>query len=354
MSTDENRLAGFPRQPLVLSRPATVFVGAALLLGCMVFIGVCVGRFAVDVPSALSILWRSLTDPMRELNTVEERIVVLVRVPRVLLAALCGAALAAAGAALQGVFRNPLVAPQVLGISQGAAFGGAISILLGIWGLPLLFIVFFCGLAALAIVGFLARIDGRTEIVTVILSGMIVGAMFAALVSLIQFLADPNGPLPAIVYWLMGSFASTTWERLAVAAPGLVIGMVFLWAMRFRLNVLSLDEAEARTLGARPERERWFIFALVALVVGSQVAVSGIVGWIGLVIPHAARLLIGHDHRLVLPASMLLGAAYLVAVDTLARTATSAEIPLGILTALVGAPVFAILLRHHYRDRISP
>ncbi len=180
---------------------------------------------------------------------------------------------------------------------------------------------------------------------------MIVGAMFSALVSLIQFLADPNGPLPAIVYWLMGSFASTTWERAAIAVPGLVIGMVFLWAMRFRLNILSLDEAEARSLGAKPELERWFIFALVALIVGSQVAVSGIVGWIGLVIPHATRLLVGHDHRRLLPVSMLLGAAYLVAVDTIARTATSAEIPLGVLTALVGAPVFAVLLRHHYRER---
>jgi len=227
------------------------------------------------------------------------------------------------------------------------------AILFGIWGLPLLAIVFLSGLSALALVGFIARINGRSEIVTVILSGMIVGAMFSALVSLAQFLADPNGPLPAIVYWLMGSFASTTWERLLVAAPGLAIGMILLWALRFRLNVLSLDEAEARSLGARPDIERWLVFALVAFIVGSQVAVSGIVGWIGLVIPHAARLMVGHDHRTLLPASMLLGAAYLVAVDTLARTMTAAEIPLGILTALVGAPVFAVLLRNHYRDRSS-
>ena len=249
------------------------------------------------------------------------------------------------------MFRNPLVSPQVLGISQGAAFGGAMAILFGIWGLPLLAIVFLSGLSALALVGFIARINGRSEIVTVILSGMIVGAMFTALVSLAQFLADPNGPLPAIVYWLMGSFAPTTWERLIVGAPGLALGMFFLWALRFRLNVLSLDEAEARSLGARPDLERWLIFALVAFIVGSQVAVSGIVGWIGLVIPHAARLLVGHDHRALLPASMLLGGAYLVTVDTLARTMTAAEIPLGILTALVGAPVFAVLLRNHYRER---
>ncbi len=351
MTSIDNQLAGTPRQLGIVSRHAAIYIGATLLLVAMIFAGMCLGRYSVDVPRAMQIIWLSILDPARPLDAIDERIIILVRVPRVLLAAFAGAALAASGAALQGVFRNPLVSPQVLGISQGAAFGGAIAILLGVWGLPLLAIVFFCGLAALALVGFLARIDGRTEIVTVILSGMIVGAMFSALVSLIQFLADPNGPLPAIVYWLMGSFASTTWERAAIAVPGLVIGMVFLWAMRFRLNILSLDEAEARSLGAKPELERWLIFALVALIVGSQVAVSGIVGWIGLVIPHATRLLVGHDHRRLLPVSMLLGAAYLVAVDTIARTATSAEIPLGVLTALVGAPVFAMLLRHHYRER---
>ena len=149
----------------------------------------------------------------------------------------------------------------------------------------------------------------------------------------------------------MGSFSTATWERVTIAAPGLLIGMVMLWALRFRLNVLSLDDAEARSLGARPDLERWIIFALVALIVGSQVAVSGIVGWVGLVIPHAARLIVGHDHRRLLPASAVLGAGFMVTIDTLARTVTSAEIPLGVLTAIVGAPVFGLLVRHHYRER---
>jgi iron complex transport system permease protein len=351
MSSANEGLAGIARQPVPVARLGATYVGSLALLALAVVAGISVGRYAVDPARVFIIIGHGLLDPFRELAEVDERIVMMVRVPRVLLAALCGAALAVSGAALQGVFRNPLVSPQVLGISQGAAFGGAMAILFGIWGLPLLVIVFLAGLSALALVGFIARINGRSEIVTVILSGMIVGAMFTALVSLAQFLADPNGPLPAIVYWLMGSFASTTWERLLIAAPGLAVGMIVLWGLRFRLNVLALDEAEARSLGARPDLERWLVFALVAFIVGSQVAVSGIVGWIGLVIPHAARLLVGHDHRALLPASMLLGAAYLVAVDTLARTATTAEIPLGILTALVGAPVFAMLLRNHYRER---
>lgn len=309
------------------------------------------GRFPIAADHALAIIF---TAPVSDgAMTMEERIVLLVRLPRVLLVALAGAGLAAAGAALQGVFRNPLVSPQILGISPGAAFGGAIAILLGISGAAMVGMSFVFGLGALLAIGMIARVGGRTEILTVILAGLVVGAFFGALVSLTQFLADPNGSLPAIVHWLMGSFATATWERFWLALPGLAIGMAGLLMLRFRLNLLSLDDAEARSLGVQTERERWLVFTLVALIVGSQVAVAGIVGWIGLVIPHAARFLVGYDHRALLPASALLGAAFLVMVDTLARTLTAAEIPLGVLTAIVGAPVFAVLLRRHYRAHFA-
>ncbi|WP_374625380.1 FecCD family ABC transporter permease [Devosia sp.] len=330
---------------------AGVAVALALLLVGCVLVSLCVGRFAVSPQRAAEVLWQALVAPGRAVEAMDERIVLLVRTPRVVLAALAGAALAITGAALQGVFRNPLVSPEVLGISQGAAFGGALAILVGIWGLPLLGLVFAAGLSALVFVGLIARVDGRTEIITVILSGMVVGSLFSALLSLIQFVADPNSSLPAIVYWLMGSFATATWERVLIAAPVLLAGLGLLWSMRFRLNILSLDDGEARSLGARPDLERWIVFALVALVVGSQVAVSGIVGWVGLVIPHATRLVVGHDHRRLLPASALLGAGFMVVIDTLARTATAAEIPLGVLTAIVGAPVFAVLLRRHFGEK---
>ena len=223
-------------------------------------------------------------------------------------------------------------------------------ILLGWSGIALLGLSFTCGLLALVIVGFIARINGRTETVTIVLAGLVVGALFGALVSLLQYVADPNGSLPAIVFWLMGSFSSATWERVWLAVPGLSIGIYGLLLLRFRLNILSLDEAEARSLGAQPDRERWAVFILVALIVGSQVAISGIVGWVGLVIPHMMRFLVGSDHRKLLPASALAGAAFTVLVDTLARSVSAAEIPLGVLTALVGAPVFAVLLRRHYRE----
>jgi len=306
------------------------------------------GRFDVPWPRIIEILWLRALDPTGHPETMDARIVELVRLPRVLLAALSGAALAVGGAALQGVFRNPLVSPQVLGISQGGAFGGALAILLGYHGVVLLGMSFTFGLLALVLVGLLARINGRTEVLTVILAGMIVGAFFAALVSVLQFLADPNSSLPAIVYWLMGSFSTATWPRLGLAVPGMVVGLLMLWALRYRLNLLALEETEARSLGVDPDRERWLVFVAATLMTGTSVAVAGVIGWIGLVIPHAARLIVGEDHRLLIPASALLGAAYLVLVDTLARTVTAAEIPLGVLTALIGAPVFAVLLRRHF------
>lgn len=346
------RLAASLQEPRhALAWEAATHLALGAVLATAILAALTAGRFPISPVRALEIIAASVLDPSAPVATMEERIVLLVRLPRVLLTALVGAGLALAGAALQGVFRNPLVAPQILGISPGAAFGGALAILLGISGAALIGMAFATGLLALLAVGLLARIGGRTEIVTVILAGLVVGSLCSALVSLLQFVADPNGSLPAMVYWLMGSFAMATWARLGLAAPGLLFGVVLLILLRHRLNILSLEEAEARSLGANPDRERWLVFVLVAVIVGSQVAVSGIVGWIGLVVPHAARLIVGHDHRRLMPASALLGAAFLVMVDTLARSATAVEIPLGVLTALVGAPIFSVLLRRHYRAR---
>lgn len=323
-------------------------MGLALAAAMLFSIGA--GRFSVDVTRIGEILLAAILNPDAVPTQMDERIVLLVRLPRVLLAALSGAALAVGGAALQGVFRNPLVSPQVLGISQGAAFGGALAILFGYSGFVLLGMAFILGLSALVLVGLLARINGRTEVITVILAGMIVGALFAALVSVVQFVADPNTSLPAIVYWLMGSFSTATWPRLWLAVPGMGLGLFAVWLLRYRLNLLVLEEQEARSLGVNPDRERWYIFVAISLMTGTSVAVAGIIGWIGLVVPHAARILVGEDHRALIPASALLGAAYLTLIDTMARTLTAAEIPLGVLTALVGAPVFGTLLRRHFKE----
>lgn len=332
-----------------LSLRLGVFPAMAAGLALAMLYAISAGRFDVPWIRVVEILWTRAWDLSGSPETMDERIVELVRLPRVLLAAVSGAALAVGGAALQGVFRNPLVSPQILGISQGGAFGGALAILLGYHGVVLLGMSFVFGMLALVLVGFLSRINGRTEMLTVILAGMIVGAFFAALVSVLQFIADPTTSLPAIVYWLMGSFSTATWARLGLAVPGMACGLAIVWLLRYRLNLLALDEAEARSLGVNPDRERWFIFVAATLMTGTSVAVAGVIGWIGLVVPHAARLIVGEDHRRLIPASALLGATYLVLIDTFARNLTAAEIPLGVLTALIGAPVFAVLLRQHFK-----
>ena len=321
-----------------------------LFLLAAMLAGLGLGRLSIPLPTVAAILFQDIVPVTKNWSVLDERIVTLVRAPRILIAALSGAALAMCGAALQGIFRNPLVSPQILGISSGAAFGGALAILFGYSGFMLVGSAFAFGVLALLSVGFVARVDGRTETATIVLAGIIVGALFAALVSLVQFVADPNSSLPAIVGWLMGSFASATWPRLMLAAPAIAVAVIGLYLLRFRVNVLSLGDDEARSFGVRVERDRWIFFILVALGTGAVVAVAGVVGWVGLVVPHAARLIVGPDHRILVPASALLGASYLVIIDTLARTVSASEIPLSVLTAIIGAPVFALLLRRSRRQ----
>jgi len=263
----------------------------------------------------------------------------------VLLSVLAGSSLALCGAALQGAFRNPLVGPQILGISSGAAFGGCAAILLfsSLWAT--LGLAFAGGLLAVAIVYLLGRTQGRTTILMLVLAGVVTSAFFSALISLATYFADPNDSLPAIVFWLMGSFATASYVKLAAAALPIALGMGLLYALRFRINVLSLGDEQASAMGIAVEPLRWVLLGCATLVVSASVAVSGTVGWVGLVVPHIARMLVGPDHRVLLPASALLGGTYMVWVDTVARSATSAEIPLGVITALIGAPLFAWLLR---------
>jgi iron complex transport system permease protein len=335
------------QRPWPVSRPAIY----ALLVAVLVVVAVLsigVGQYPVAPGKIVAILLDAVGGEMQA-TTTDERIVTLVRGPRTLLVILSGAGLALAGAAMQGVFRNPLAAPELLGVSSGAAFGGALAILLGV-SAPVLFAGSFgTGILALLFVGAIARFGGRSDTTAVILAGVIVGALFNALVSVTQFYADPDESLPAIVFWLMGSFATVGWHHIAIAAPGLLIGGSLLCMMRFRINLLSLGEEEARALGVPVERDRWLVFCAVALICGAVVSVAGIVGWVGLVVPHLARLLVGPDNRHILPASCLLGAAYLTLIDTLARTMTAAEIPLGALTAIIGAPFVAFLLRGRRR-----
>jgi iron complex transport system permease protein len=324
---------------------------AAALLTVVGLLALAVGRFNVPVGHVVQILTAQLVPVPLEANPTEQNVVLLVRLPRILLALLVGGGLAIGGAALQAIFRNPLVSPEIIGVSAGASFGGAVALLLGLGSVLLVTGSFLFGLVALGLLFLTTSGRGGTPLLMIVLGGVVTGSFFSALVALVTYIADPNTTLPAIVFWLLGSVATATFAKVAVALIPVVGGAVVLLLLRWRINVLSLGDEDAAALGLRPRPLRWVVLVAVALIVAGAVAVSGAVSWVGLVIPHLARMWVGPDHRVLLPVSFLLGGAYIVLVDTVARTATAGEIPLGVLTALIGAPVFFLLLRRN-RERI--
>ncbi|SPX56056.1 putative ABC transport system permease component [Klebsiella pneumoniae] len=232
------------------------------------------------------------------------------------------------------MFQNPLVDPHIIGVTAGSAFGGTLAILLGVGSLLMMASTFFFGLVALGLIYALAALQGRDSTLGLILSGIILSGFFAALVSLMQYLADSEETLPNIVFWLLGSFATASWHKVLLMSLPLAVAAGALWKLRWRINLLALEERDARSLGVPVAALRR------GVLVAAQVAVSGSIAWMGLVVPHLARLLVGADHRRLLPTAFWLGAALMLVVDDLARTLTQAEIPIGIITALLGAPLF--------------
>ena len=262
----------------------------------------------------------------------EASVVIQIRLPRILSAALIGAALSAAGASYQAMFRNPMVSPDLLGASTGACFGAALAILLGASYAVITAGSFLFGLAAV----------GLTYLV--VLAGVMVGSLFSAGTSFIKLVADTNEQLPAITYWLMGALTAVRLDDLHFAMVPILLGLIPLFFLRWRLNLLTISEAEARSMGVNTKLLRLAVIVCATLATAASVSISGMIGWVGLVIPHICRLLVGQNTRLLLPCSMLLGASFLMLVDDLARCLTTGEIPLGILTALVGAPLFLYLI----------
>ncbi|MGU3412815.1 FecCD family ABC transporter permease [Enterobacteriaceae bacterium C34A] len=310
----------------------------------LALISLCMGQYHLPLSDVLA----RLISPEAQ-QDIAAQVVWSVRLPRVLMAFLCGGALGLSGATLQGVFRNPLVDPHIIGVTSGAAFGGTLAILLGLSPLLMMGSTFGFGLMALGLVYLIATLQGRESTLVLILSGIILSGFFAALVSLMQYMADTEEVLPNIVFWLLGSFATASWHKVTlIALPVLLTGAV-LFALRWRINLLSLDEKEARALGVPVKPLRRGVLVCCALLVAAQVSVSGSIAWTGLVIPHLARLLVGADHRRLLPTAFWLGGAFMIAVDDLARTLTAAEIPVGIITALFGAPLFTFLLIYSNR-----
>ena len=304
-----------------------------------------VGRFAVSPIDVARILLAQIFPIAPDWPKSVETIVLQIRLPRAIMAMCVGAGLSISGAAYQGMFRNPLVSTDILGVTAASGFGAAVALLLSASALGLQLTAFAFGLAGVALTYRLARIYQTTPVLMLVLSGVVVAAFFSALLSGAKYVADPESRLPAITYWLLGSLNAASIKGLAMALPPIILGSLGLLLVRWKLNVLAMGDEEARSLGVETERLKGIVIVCTTLITAASVSVCGMVGWVGLVIPHVGRMLVGPDHRLLLPATLSIGASYLLFIDDIARTATAGEIPLGILTAIIGAPFFAYLLR---------
>jgi iron complex transport system permease protein len=323
--------------------PGLLIALGVLVLGLLV--AFTVGRYPVTLAELIEVLVSRLMGRTAAVPPSVENVVLLVRGPRVVAAVLVGGALAVAGTAFQGLFRNPLVSPDILGASSGAALGAVLGIYFSLGVIGIEGLAFAGGLVAVAAVYVIGSLlHSRDPILVLVLTGVVVGALLGAGVGLVKYLADPYNQLPAMTFWLLGSLAATTVADLLPLIGPVAVGTIVLIALRWRLNVMSLPEDEARALGLATGPFRIAIVAAATLVTSASVATSGIIGWVGLVVPHLARALVGPDFPRLIPTAALLGGGYLLFIDTLARTAAPVEIPLGILTAVIGTPFFIWLL----------
>ncbi len=280
-----------------------------------------------------------------DVDSVLERVILYIRIPRAITAIICGAGLAVSGCALQGIFSNPLIGPQIIGVYSGAAFGGALGILISEESFFILFLAFSFGILSMLIVFFIARVKGVANRLTLVLAGIVSSSFFLALVSFVKFLADPDDKLPAITYWLMGTFSTASYEKIYIVSPIILFSIFILILLSFRIDVLNLGDDHARSLGINVELNRWVIISLVTIICASIVSIAGVIGWVGLVIPHIARSFSPSNHKLLLSTTVIFGAYYMLIIDLMCRGFSSMEIPLGVVTALIGAPFFAVLLR---------
>jgi iron complex transport system permease protein len=328
--------------------PTVVLAGGSALLAVSLLLGVGIGAVDIHPADSIAIVLSHLgVETGAAVDPQQDAILWAIRLPRVLLGALVGGALAVSGAALQGIFRNPLADPSIIGVSSGAAFGAVVAIMFGLSGAiygGLQISAFVAGVATAFVVYALARYEGRTETVTLVLTGIAITAIAAAGVGFLIARADDD-QLRDIVFWSLGSLGGATWKLVGATLPFVALGAAVCVVRARRLDLLALGERDARYLGLDTERERVLVLGATALATAAAVAACGVVAFVGLVVPHLVRLAIGPAHRLLLPASFLLGASLLVLADLLARTATApVELPLGVVTSLVGGPFFLWLI----------
>jgi iron complex transport system permease protein len=322
-----------------------VFLVLIGVLACAILVALAYGPFPLTVEDVVRATRRLITADDIGALTSGEIVFMRVRLPRVAAAILVGAALSGAGATYQTLFRNPLVSPDILGVATGAGLGAVLGILMSMSVLGIEMLAFAGGVATVLLVYLISSsLRGHDRTLVLVLSGVVIGALAGACISLVKILADPYDQLPAITFWLLGSLAGVKLADLAVTAPLVLVGVVPLIMERWKIGVLSLGDDEARSLGVDVGPLRAVVIAGATLMTASVVAISGVIGWIGLMMPHIARMMVGSNFSRLLPASMLLGAAFLLVVDTLARSLARVETPIGILTAVLGAPFFLWLL----------
>lgn len=323
------------------------FINVFLLIGPLVFIFITlfVGRYPISITTVAQILWCKITLTPCNIPEMYQTIVWDIRLPRAILGALVGGCLAISGASFQGLFRNPLVSSGILGVTSGAGFGAALAIILFKATAPIYISAFLFGGLAVFFSFLIGKVYNTTPTIMLVLGGTIVSSVFSALISFTKYVADPTDELPAIVFWLMGSLASARYRDIMIAGIPMVVGIAGLIAVRWRINVLSMGDKEAHSLGINTKLNKGIVIVCATLASAGAVCVSGIIGWVGLVIPHIGRMLVGNDNRILIPASLSLGACFLILVDNFSRMISGSEIPLGILTALVGGPFFVYLLK---------
>ena len=307
------------------------------------------GRYPISPIDVVSTIL-SPVFPQLEVSSTITTIVFEIRLPRIIGALVVGACLAMAGAAFQSIFKNPLVSSDLLGVSNGAGFGAALAILISGANIVTQIFAFIFGLISVSITYLISKTYKAGGILVLVLSGVAISAFFNSLISAIKFVADPDDKLPEIVYWLMGSLASVTMDKLLMIAIPVIIGAVILLLLRWHMNLLAMGDEEAQSLGINPSRVRLLIIAGCTLLTSAAVSISGIIGWIGLIIPHMARMIVGPDNKILIPASLSLGASFLLLVDNISRAVISIEIPIGILTAIIGVPIFLYLLKRGYSE----
>lgn len=319
-----------------------LFIAAPFLV---ILISLLIGRYPVDIGTVVNIMACRITLQPCPVEDIYQTVVWDIRLPRAILGAMVGGCLAISGAAFQGLFRNPLVSAGILGVSSGAGFGAALAIILFNQVAAIYTSAFTFGILAVLFSYLISKVYNGTPTIMLVLGGVIVSSVFSALLSLAKYLADPLNELPAIVFWLMGSLASARYSDIIIAGIPMLIGVGGLLLIRWRINVLSMGDREAHSLGINLSLNKAMVIGCATLATAGAVCVSGIIGWVGLVIPHIGRMLVGNDNRILIPVSFSLGATFLVIVDDFGRILTGSEIPLGILTAIVGGPFFVYLLK---------